>query len=93
MIPDFSKAANAHRRKKSGGGSNSGAALAQNISVEAVTSSEPRYCFCRNVAYGEMVGCDNDNCPYEWFHLECLGLSEPPPDNEPWFCPECRGKT
>lgn len=23
--------------------------------------NEPRYCYCNEVSYGEMVGCDNDN--------------------------------
>lgn len=26
------------------------------------------YCFCKQVSYGDMVGCDNENCKYEWFH-------------------------
>ncbi|PWN22084.1 hypothetical protein BCV69DRAFT_281081 [Microstroma glucosiphilum] len=36
-----------------------------------------------------MVGCDNDECPYEWFHLSCLGMTEPPADNRQWFCQDC----
>ncbi|KAK1761052.1 transcriptional regulatory protein PHO23 [Echria macrotheca] len=39
---------------------------------------EPRYCFCNQVSYGEMVGCDADGCPREWFHLECVGLEVAP---------------
>lgn len=45
------------------------------------------YCFCRQVSYGEMVGCDNANCRYEWFHYDCVGLTEPPVGA--WFCPDC----
>ncbi|KAG8530927.1 uncharacterized protein KY384_004284 [Bacidia gigantensis] len=40
---------------------------------------EPRYCICEDYSYGEMVGCDNDDCAREWFHLKCVGLSKAPP--------------
>ena len=42
---------------------------------------EPRYCYCNEVSYGEMVGCDADDCPREWFHLDCVGLSRAPAKN------------
>ena len=48
---------------------------------------EQLYCFCQQVSYGEMIACDNEDCPNEWFHLECVGLSEPP--NGVWFCKDC----
>ena len=48
------------------------------------------YCYCRQ---GEderqMIGCDNHNCPYPWFHFECVGLSQPP-RTKYWYCPDCR---
>ncbi|XP_005998690.2 inhibitor of growth protein 3 isoform X1 [Latimeria chalumnae] len=49
--------------------------------------NEPRYCICNQVSYGEMVGCDNQDCPIEWFHYGCVGLSEAPKGK--WFCPQC----
>ncbi|ORX59746.1 hypothetical protein DM01DRAFT_1191704 [Hesseltinella vesiculosa] len=48
---------------------------------------EPLYCYCRQVSYGEMVGCDGENCPYEWFHMDCTGLTAPP--KGAWYCDEC----
>lgn len=24
------------------------------------------YCFCQQKSYGEMIGCDNGECEYEW---------------------------
>jgi hypothetical protein len=42
---------------------------------------EPRYCYCNEVSFGEMVACDNDACPREWFHLSCVGLTKPPGKN------------
>jgi hypothetical protein len=42
-------------------------------------ADEPTYCYCNEVSYGEMVACDADECPREWFHLECVGLKVAPP--------------
>ncbi|CAO3630499.1 unnamed protein product [Cunninghamella blakesleeana] len=50
-------------------------------------TEEPLYCYCRQVSYGEMVGCDGEHCPYEWFHMECTGLDAPPKGE--WFCKHC----
>ncbi|KAF2020738.1 hypothetical protein BU24DRAFT_337493 [Aaosphaeria arxii CBS 175.79] len=47
---------------------------------------EPRFCFCNEVSYGAMVGCDNESCPREWFHLACVNLDKPPPSRTKWFC-------
>lgn len=49
--------------------------------------NEPRYCICNQVSYGDMVACDNDDCPFEWFHYQCVGITQPPKGK--WFCPQC----
>ncbi|KAK4238656.1 hypothetical protein C8A03DRAFT_43630 [Achaetomium macrosporum] len=49
-----------------------------------------KYCSCQNVSFGNMVACDNDDCPYEWFHWGCVGLKSEP--NGTWYCPECSEK-
>ncbi|KKZ61260.1 inhibitor-growth protein 3 [[Emmonsia] crescens] len=46
------------------------------------------YCTCRSVSHGDMVACDNDDCPYEWFHWKCVGLTREPLGT--WYCDECR---
>lgn len=28
-----------------------------------VDPNEPTYCLCHQVSYGEMIGCDNSDCP------------------------------
>lgn len=43
-----------------------------------VDADELTYCYCNSVSYGEMVACDADECPREWFHLECVGLRVAP---------------
>lgn len=51
---------------------------------------EPVYCYCNQVAYGEMVGCDGENCELEWFHLPCIGLTTLPKGK--WYCDTCKAK-
>lgn len=51
---------------------------------------DKKYCLCHNVSHGDMVACDNDNCPYEWFHWSCVGLKSEP--NGTWYCPACSEK-
>jgi len=46
---------------------------------------EPRYCYCNEISFGEMVACDNDACPREWFHLSCVGLTKPPGKNGEFY--------
>lgn len=53
---------------------------------------EPRYCFCNQVSFGEMIGCDAPDCPREWFHLSCVGLTKTPDDDATWYCAECQAR-
>lgn len=48
---------------------------------EEEDDSEPTYCYCDQVSYGEMVACDMATCRKEWFHLDCVGLSKAPTKN------------
>lgn len=50
------------------------------------------YCLCQRVSFGEMIGCDNDDCKFEWFHWSCVGITSPPKDDEVWYCPDCSPK-
>ncbi|KAL2097463.1 hypothetical protein ACEWY4_006670 [Coilia grayii] len=54
-----------------------------------IDPNEPTYCLCEQVSYGEMIGCDNEQCPIEWFHFTCVGLTYKPKGK--WYCPKCRG--
>ena len=51
-------------------------------------SDDTKYCFCQRVSFGDMVACDNDNCHYQWFHWDCVGIKEEPVGD--WLCPDCR---
>jgi inhibitor of growth protein 3 len=50
------------------------------------------YCFCHQRSYGEMVACENEDCPYQWFHTGCLNMKKVPDEDEDWYCPHCREK-
>ncbi|KAI9027149.1 hypothetical protein CLU79DRAFT_717201 [Phycomyces nitens] len=54
---------------------------------EHIDPNEPTYCYCNQVAFGDMVACDGENCEKEWFHYACVGLVEPPAGK--WFCNDC----
>lgn len=47
--------------------------------------------YCQKGEHGKMVGCDNNDCVYQWFHLECLKLKALPRSSK-WYCPDCRKK-
>ena len=43
--------------------------------------------------YGVILAADmgySQNCKAEWFHLECVGLSDIPARTTKWYCPDCR---
>lgn len=45
--------------------------------IESMNAEEPEveegsdevYCICREKSYGEMIGCDNNDCRYEWVRV------------------------
>ncbi|KAJ2919839.1 hypothetical protein MD484_g625, partial [Candolleomyces efflorescens] len=49
------------------------------------------YCYCQQQSFGDMIACDNEeDCPYEWFHLSCAGIKGAPPER--WYCNVCKEK-
>lgn len=54
----------------------------------SIDPNEPTYCLCNQVSFGQMVMCDNDHCPIEWFHFSCVGITNTPKGK--WYCPDCR---
>jgi len=53
-----------------------------------IDPNEPTYCFCKQVSFGEMIGCDNPNCIIEWFHFACVELTKKPKGD--WYCKNCK---
>ena len=52
--------------------------------------SQDLWCYCRKGESGTMIACENQECPIEWFHTECLHIKTIPKGK--WFCPDCRKK-
>jgi hypothetical protein len=60
------------------------------VGAAAADEDTGPYCICKQGSHGEMIACDNANCPNpgEWFHLGCMGLIEAPKGK--WLCPDCK---
>eukprot|EP01039_Chlorochromonas_danica_P009121 gene9123-10070_t len=57
---------------------------------QELSSAEPLYCTCKRIAFGDMIACDNEHCPIEWFHYSCVNLTRKPRNS--WICPICSNK-
>lgn len=44
---------------------------ADQITVPVTADS---WCICGGPESGDMIGCDSDYCPIEWFHFDCVGI-------------------
>ena len=52
------------------GGVPSGGGDAGDGTGAVVDPDEPIYCYCQRVSFGEMIGCDDDECKMEWVSAE-----------------------
>lgn len=65
------------------------AAKEKPVSELADDSDDKLWCTCqRPESYDDMVGCDGPNCPVEWYHMTCVGLSKAPSGK--WLCVTCK---
>jgi hypothetical protein len=78
----------------SGSGSESGSGSGEDEEMDdsdesnrEEASNGESYCVCGGPSGGQMIGCDDDNCIKQWFHIECVGLKSVPKGD--WVCQEC----
>ena len=45
-------------------------------------------CICRGEGSGQWIACGSPGCAFQYFHLECLGITQMPLGH--WLCPRCR---
>ena len=66
----------------------------QNLPPDHSSSNNcDQWCYCKeDESIDHMIGCDNPNCPIQWFHLSCLHLTLNQVPKGKWFCPECKLK-
>lgn len=69
-------------------GEESGEQQSSMIKDDDDAGDDRKYCFCHSISWGNMVGCDNEDCKYEWFHWSCVGIDKEPEGQ--WFCSECQ---
>ena len=57
----------------------------------SLTGTTGLWCYCKqDESFDYMTGCNNQDCPIQWFHLSCAQIRmEEVPEGE-WFCPECQ---
>jgi len=60
--------------------------------LAVAVAGEPKYCTCNRISFGEMIACESDECPIEWFHFSCVGLTEANRPKGAWLCPDCQRK-
>jgi len=47
------------------------------------------YCICNRPQFGEMIGCDDEKCEIEWFHVGCVNVSPSALKGGTWYCSDC----
>ncbi|XP_076090454.1 uncharacterized protein LOC143062652 isoform X1 [Mytilus galloprovincialis] len=56
--------------------------------TEKPISNDELFCICQTPEDGNMIGCDNQNCKYKWFHLDCIKMKRVPKFT--WYCSYCK---
>ena len=44
------------------------------------------FCICQQEEFGAMIACDNPQCPVQWFHFSCVGITRESTGH--WYCDE-----
>ena len=60
---------------------------ARELADSSLSPKEGVYCICRGRDEGDMVQCDGRSCTFQWFHFECVGITEAPEGK--WYCDDC----
>ena len=61
---------------------------------ESDVDTQPElFCYCRaaEVEGEPMIACDAADCPIEWFHFSCVGITNEPESDE-WYCDQCKSR-
>ena len=57
-------------------------------SADTSGCDEQKFCYCGSPEQGTMIACEHEDCPIEWFHMDCLLITTVPKGK--WYCPDCR---
>ncbi|KZO97116.1 hypothetical protein CALVIDRAFT_536588 [Calocera viscosa TUFC12733] len=75
-----------------GAGTEGGEAEGEGEGEGGETDDQNPYCFCRKPSFGEMIGCEDDDCDYQWFHIGCVNVADPDMFDK-WYCEACQKRT
>lgn len=61
-------------------------------SADLTPNKDESIWLCALLVMGEqdMIGCDRRD---GWFHFECVGIEEPPPERQKWYCLDCASQS
>ena len=65
------------------------------MAADQEDNDEPElYCYCRaaEIEGVPMIACDASDCPIEWFHFTCVGITNEPDSDEEWYCDDCKNR-
>lgn len=48
-----------------------------NAGGEGIDGDDTKYCYCHRVSFGEMIGCDDENCSFQWVRFPAFMLCDP----------------
>ena len=57
------------------------------MSADTSGCDEQKFCYCGGPEQGTMIACEHEDCPIEWFHMDCLLITTAPKGK--WYCPDC----
>ena len=61
--------------------------LAKSFCPDPLSRNVELFCICKRPETIDMIACDGHNCSIEWFHLDCVGITEVPDGK--WYCDDC----
>ncbi|KAI6091849.1 hypothetical protein F4821DRAFT_225720 [Hypoxylon rubiginosum] len=61
-----------------------------NVDVSATQTTASPASHGESSHHEKLTTTNLQNCKHEWFHLECVGLTEIPARTTKWYCPDCR---
>lgn len=58
--------------------------------LQQVQQNQGTFCNCHGLNTGMIIGCDNKDCPIQWFHIKCLDINKSSIPKGDWYCPDCQ---
>lgn len=56
---------------------------------DVLEGDQQQYCTCERPSTDHMIACDGPQCPHEWYHYDCVGLTEATIPKGKWYCSIC----